>query len=384
MVTICGRDPGSLLMIEVEVFDGRIAALRPSLDTSDLWLAPGLIDLQVNGYDGIDLNDAHCTAQKVVDLVRKLAVMGTTTLLPTLVTASAPSIQHLLATIQEARQSNRQVEYAIPFVHLEGPSISPLDGYRGAHDRTQVRPPSITEIDELQAASSNLIGMVTLSPHWDDAPEFIHALCARNITVSIGHTHASAEQIKAAVDAGACLSTHLGNGIAAQLARHPNPLWTQLAEDRLSASFIADGAHLPADTLRVMLRAKGKTRSLLVSDSVALAGSLPGAYSTGVGGEVVVEADGSIRLRDSGLLAGSGITLKDAVARAVILGGCTLADAVAMATCNPGKFVEGRGVLEVGASADLICFRWAVGDRSLAIADVLVQGESVGSERKKG
>lgn len=384
MFTITGRDPASMKMLDVDVREGRIAALRPSSRSSDLWIAPGLVDLQVNGYFGIDLNDPECTPQDVIQLVKRLAVLGTTTFLPTIVTASRPSLGHLLKTIQEARKLDQQVRYAIPFVHLEGPNISPLNGYRGAHNREYVRPPCIEEIDALQAASSRLIGMITLSPHWEDGPEFVRALCARDIAVSIGHTHASPAQIRAAIDAGARLSTHLGNGIAAELPRHANPLWAQLADDRLSACLIADGAHLPADMLRVMLRAKGISRSVLVSDSVALGGSPPGNYIARIGGKVTVKTDGSIGLGDSGLLAGSGIALKDAVARSVTLSGGTLAEGIQMATKNPGRFVGGRGLLEVGAAADVICFRWTAGDTTLAITKVLVQGEAISSEMGNG
>jgi len=372
-----GRDPKSLQLIEVEIEDGLIAAVRPSAGSSDLWLIPGFADLQVNGYDGIDLNDDECSPQSVVALALKLSTLGTTTFLPTIITASTSKMERLLQVIQEARRINSQAHHSIPFVHLEGPSISPLDGYRGAHGKDYVRLPSVSEFEHWQAISDGLVGMVTLSPHWPGSVEFIRTLHKRGVLVSIGHTHATTDQIHAAVDAGAVLSTHLGNGISPVLPRHPNPIWTQLAEDRLTATFIADGIHLPSEALRAMLRAKEPHRSVLISDAVALAGSPVGEYKTNVGGTVVVAQDGSIRSKESGLLAGSGITLKDAVARAVVDGGVSIGNAIRMATENPGRFAAGRGILRPGEPADLVRFRWIEGGRTLDIEDVHVMGKAV-------
>lgn len=204
------------------------------------------------------------------------------------------------------------------------------------------------------------------------------ALPARGVHIAIGHTHAEPAQITAVVDAGARLCTHLGNGAHPVLPRHPNLLWTQLAEDRLTAGFIADGHHLPADTLTAMIRAKGLTRSLLVSDAVALAGMPPGRYQTPVGGSVELSADGRLAQTDTPLLAGAARSLADGVAQAVISARLGLGEAVALATQNPGRFVGGQGRLVgrlvVGASADLLRFRWSPGSATLVPETVLVQG----------
>jgi len=365
--------------IEIEVRDGCVSAVRAGGDAAtDVWLASGLVDLQVNGYGGIDLNDAACDAAAVERLTRTLAASGTTTFLPTIITANQEAMAARLRTIAQSWREYADVAHAVPCIHLEGPSISPLDGYRGAHPFGDVRAPSVAEFEALQDAADGLVGMVTLSPHWSESVEFIGALRERGVAVALGHTHASPEQIRAAVDAGARLSTHLGNGIAAELARHPNPIWTQLGEDRLTATLIADGVHLPEETLGVILRAKGVERAVLVSDSVGLAGSAPGQYQTPVGGDVLVGEDGSIRMRESGLLAGSGIALRDAVARVAALQGCGLGDAIQMATANPGRFVSGeRGRLTVGSPADLLMFRWAPGMTTLEIVEVVIQGRAM-------
>jgi N-acetylglucosamine-6-phosphate deacetylase len=375
MQTIRGRDPRTGDTLEVQCAGGFITGIEEAACEDDLWIAPGLVDLQVNGYGGIDFNSTTCTLDDVRALTHRLASLGTTTFLPTIVTASLDKTAALLRTIAEARTLDAMVRHAIPCVHLEGPHISPLDGYRGAHAADDVRPPSLDEFAYLQEHSGNLIGMVTLSPHWDGSAEFVHALAEQGIVVSLGHTHANGAQIRAAAEAGARLSTHLGNGIAAELPRHPNPIWEQLAEDRLSACFIADGAHLSDETMRAMVRAKGIDRSVLVSDAVALAGSAPGPYSADVGGDVIVGLDGTVRLRGSNLLAGSGIVLKDAVAHTAAFTG--LGDALRMATAHPGAFVGARGMLRVGADADLITFRWSPGDTTLHIMDALVEGHRI-------
>jgi N-acetylglucosamine-6-phosphate deacetylase len=377
MLTIHGRDPASSKMLEIHIGDGLITEVRPSDASADLWLSPGFVDLQVNGYGGIDLNDVSCTPRDILRLSLQLATLGTTTFIPTIITASSQKIEHLLRTIHTAREEFSFVRHAVPWVHLEGPSISPLEGFRGAHELESVRAPSLSEFDRWQAASNGLVGMVTLSPHWEGSVEFIRSLRSRGVLVSIGHTHATRDQIRSAADAGASLSTHLGNGIALTLPRHDNPIWPQLDDDRLRKMFIVDGIHLPGDVLRVMLRASGKERSILVSDSVALAGSPAGSYRTNIGSLVTVGSDGSIRMKGSQLLAGSGIALKDAIARSVALAGISLGGAIQLATKNPGQLAAQRGRLGPGAPADLVRFRWSPGDQSLDIEEVLIMGSPI-------
>ncbi|HWF66454.1 MAG TPA: amidohydrolase family protein, partial [Acidobacteriaceae bacterium] len=284
--SITGRDPSSEKPLRITIENGLIQAIAPGPAEESTWLSPGLIDLQVNGYLGCDLNSRTVDPDVVISLTRKMIATGVTTYLPTIVTASEERIIAALRAIAKARQVDPVAAHAIPFVHVEGPYISREDGPRGAHPREHVRPPSLAEFDRWQTASGNLVGMVTISPHWENALEFISVLAKKRVLLAIGHSNATPAQIHSAVDAGAALSTHLGNGLASPLPRHPNLLWTQLAEDRLAAGFIADGHHLPADTLKVMLRAKGIHRSFLVSDAVSLAGMPAGIYETPVGGRV--------------------------------------------------------------------------------------------------
>ncbi|MBN9307456.1 MAG: N-acetylglucosamine-6-phosphate deacetylase [Devosia sp. 67-54] len=373
--TIIGRDPASGAGIAVELDAGRIAAIRPASAPAGAWLSAGLVDLQVNGYGGLDLNAPGLTPEMVADLVAMLARLGTTTFLPTLITATEAQITTALRTIAEARRRFPAVAHAVPGVHVEGPSISPQDGPRGAHPAEHVRAPDLAEFERWQAAGGGLVKLVTLAPEHAGAPDYIRALTAQGVIVALGHSAATPDQIRAAVDAGARLSTHLGNGVAATLPRHPNLLWTQLADDRLTASFIADGHHLSADAFRAMLRAKGRDRAILVSDSVALAGQPPGRYRQPVGGDVEISADGRIGVAGTPYLAGAGLPLAADLARAMAMAGLTAQEALPLVTENPGRLLGMHGRLAIGEPADLVLWR-AEGD-TLAVDTVWVAGQEV-------
>ena len=378
---VTGRDVGTGRGISVIVADGRIVAIEP-IDVQPMsgpHLAAGLIDLQVNGFRGLDFNDGRLTPARVAELTRMMTELGVTTYLPTLITAPRASLLSALAAIAAARREDPLCARMIPFVHVEGPYLEPEDGPRGAHPREHVRPPDLDEVAEWQRASNNLVGKITLSPHYDQVATFIRALVGQNILVAIGHTSATADQIHAAVSAGARLSTHLGNGAAAMLPRHPNFIWAQLACDRLDAGFIADGFHLPADTFKAMLRAKGLERSYLVSDTAALAGMPPGVYDQPIGGRVEVGSDGRLSVAGTPYLAGAGRPLCEDVALAIRMADLTLADGVRLATVNPGRFVGGRGRLAVGEMADLILFDWEKDAASLTIRETYVAGEKCSS-----
>ena len=375
--SLTGRDPCTGASLTVHYADGRINAIQKGATDETSWLAPGLIDLQVNGYSGDDVNADNLTIDIVQSLARRMLAVGVTTFVPTLITASEQKIIQNLRIISIARQADPLLKHMIPFVHVEGPHIAPEDGPRGAHPLEHVRPPDIAEFIRWQAACNDLIGMVTLSPHYAKAPEYIRVVSARGVVISLGHTGASADQIRAAVDAGARLSTHLGNGVGLMLPRHPNLIWAQLAEDRLSASFIADGRHLPPDTLTAMLRAKTVPRAILVSDLAALAGLPPGQYATPIGGKAELHPDGRLSVAGSVYLAGATATLSDSVAYVAANTGFSLGDAVQMATANPGRFAGARGVLRVGAPADLTRFRWSKGSSTLAVEAVVVQGNEL-------
>lgn len=371
---IVGRDPAKGQCVCIRLESGRIVSIEPAAENNDYWLSAGLIDLQVNGYAGHDFNGADCTVESVLHIVNALLLTGVTCFAPTIITASEAEITNSLRVIAEARRTHAHATDSIPWVHVEGPHISPLDGYRGAHPQEHVRPPSLDEFDRWQQACGGLVGMVTMSPHFENSERYIAGLVERGVHVSLGHTHASSEQINRAADAGARLSTHLGNGIAATLARHPNPIWSQLANDHLTTSFIADGHHLPAETFKAMVNAKGIERSFLVSDTVALAGMPAGLYRTPVGGDVELSADGRLSLRGSTALAGATVPLTQCIGKAVGMTGRSLDEILRMATEIPGRFVGDRGRLQIGGRGDLIRFRWT---DAITVQDVWLNGRRI-------
>jgi N-acetylglucosamine-6-phosphate deacetylase len=374
MYSITGLNPQTETPVVVTIRDGLIDSIAASTETSEQWLSPGFVDLQVNGYGGADANADGVDSDAIIDLTEKMIAGGVTTYLPTIITASEERICAALGAVAAARRNSKLVAGCVPFAHVEGPHISPLDGYRGAHPIDDVRPPDLVEFARWQAASNGIVGMVTLSPHYSESGEYIRILSAQGVHCSIGHTHASSEQVRSAVNAGAVLSTHLGNGIAGMIQRHVNPIWPQLSDDRLTAMFIADGHHLPSETIKAMVRAKGVSRAILVSDAVALAGLPAGVYDTPVGGRAELHPNGRLSLAGTEFLAGAVLPLKDGIARATAMTGISLGDSVRMATENPGRFAGGAGLLQVGKPADLVLFRVVGGGESLSIDRVIVKG----------
>ena len=376
---VCGLDPATGREIVVVIEQGRVKSVNFEAHGVREWLCAGFVDLQVNGFAGHDLNGLTLDIATVAALCAAMLRVGVTTFLPTLVTAPEARIVSALRVIRAAREADPQVAHMIPGVHIEGPHIAPEDGPRGAHPATEVRPPSMAEFDRWQEASGGLVKLVTLSPHWIDAPAYIRHVVQAGALVSLGHTSANAVQIAAAVEAGARLSTHLGNGSHALLDRRHNHLWPQLADDRLTAMFIADGHHLTPAQLKVMLRAKGLERSLVVSDVVALGGMPAGKYVTPIGGKVELHADGLLTLDDGTgkYLAGAALPQLAAIPVLVNQVGLTLAEAVALLTVAPGQIVGGRGVLAIGQSADIVAFRWDGSAARPVITQVWVRGRSV-------
>ncbi|MFJ5993143.1 N-acetylglucosamine-6-phosphate deacetylase [Lentzea sp. NPDC092896] len=343
--------------VRVSWRDDVITSISPIDTESDLpLLAPGLVDLQVNGYNGLDVNAETVTPDTIVGLSHLLASHGVTTWLPTIITASEDRITHALRCVAQARDADPVVARAVPTTHVEGPFISDRQGARGVHDPTFVRPLDPAEVARWQRAGP--VGIVTISPHGEGTPTLVREIVASGITVAIGHTHATPDEVTAAVDGGATLSTHLGNGISTTLPRHPNVIWRQLADNRLSAGLIADGHHLPFDTLEVMLRAKGPGRAFLVSDTTEIGGRPAGRYRTAVGAEV--ELNAHLRLSEVGsdLLAGAAATLLDGVRNVAANTSLTPAAALNLATRNPARLIPGgrpgAGELRVGGPADFL------------------------------
>lgn len=337
-----GRWRGKGPLLDVRVARGRVMAVGPaSCATPDLGgdgavLLPPLLDIQVNGANGVDLQDPGLDAAGLHAITRFLAGRGVGHWVPTIITNSPEAMEHAIRLIAVAAAADRVLARAMVGIHLEGPFISPLDGPRGAHPLAHVRPPDWPLMQRLLRAGDGLVRYVTLAPETSGAVGLMQKLVAQGVRVSLGHHAATAAQVRAAADAGATLCTHLGNGVATQLQRHLNPLWPQMDEPRLTASLIADGHHLPPEVLRVIVRAKSAGNTILVSDCTHLTGLKPGRYDS-FGQQVELGKDGAIRIPGTQLLAGSASTLDACVEKAVAMGAMPWPEAIDAATRVPGK-----------------------------------------------
>lgn len=375
---IHGRHYASGEAIRVALDGGVIRSVEPFRTTESLpTVAPGLVDLQINGHGGFDFNRVPMGEETLAKAVRLLWREGVTSFCPTVITNEVAVIERGMREIAAACERDGEVGRAVAGVHLEGPFISAEDGPRGAHERRFVRAPDFELFQRWQEAAGGRIRIVTMSPEWPGAAAFIGRCAAEGVVVSIGHTAATPEQVRDAVAAGARMSTHLGNGCHLTLPRHPNYLWEQLAADDLWTSVIADGFHLPDAVLKVILRVKGG-RAVLVSDAVALCGLPPGEYVAGVGGRVVLTEEGRLHLAgNEKLLAGSAQPLIHGVGHLIRRGLATLGEAWDRGSVGPARLLglpQAAG-LAAGARADLAVVE--EGGGRLRVMETYVAGRKV-------
>lgn len=342
---------------------------RPDAE-DDLWVAPAFWDVQTNGRWGVSFSDPSMTVGQAAEVVRAHAALGTARLCPTLITAPFAAFVHGLKAIAAACEADPGVAAMVAGVHVEGPYISGVDGYRGAHPMDAVRDPDWDEFQRFQDAAGGRIVLVTLAPERPGAIAFIARAVASGVVVALGHTAADGPTLRAAADAGASLSTHLGNGVASPLARHPNPILDQAALDGLCASFIADGHHLDEATLRVLVRAKSPGRTLLVSDASPLAGLPPGTY-----GPWAVVPSGKVVVAGTPYLAGSNRTLEVGINTLRRAAGLSLAEALATVTRHPARLLgKPEPKIEPREPANLVVFRCPGPDAPLRLLRTSVDG----------
>lgn len=315
--------------------------LLPEDFSANTYLAPGLVDLQINGINGIDFNSVELTIEDVLAATHYLLSKGVTLFCPTLITGTKETMFHLLGVIRDACEAYPLVNDCVLGVHLEGPFISPEDGARGAHPKECIQNPSLEFLEEAIAISDNRIALITLAPERENSLVFILSCLAKGIKVAIGHSMATLEDIKASVAAGLSMVTHLGNAVPLMLKRHPNILWDLLSEDDLSASLIADGCHVPDEFLKVAFKVKGD-KSFLVSDATAFAGMPPGEYDAHIGGKVVLDANGKLSMKGSnGMLAGAAKDLLQNVEYLVNSNLLSLSDAWKKGSVIPAGYING-------------------------------------------
>jgi N-acetylglucosamine-6-phosphate deacetylase len=298
----------------------------------------GLTDLQVNGYAGIDFNDPSLTPDALDHALGAMLRDGVTTCLPTLITAPEPDLAARLLALDAAVAASRLGPVMVPGFHLEGPFLNPAPGYAGCHPAEAMVQPDPALLQRLTQALRRPVRLLTLAPERSGADPVIAWARQSGIVVAMGHSAADLTQTRHAAQAGVTLSTHLGNALPQPQPKFLNPLMAQLSEDRLTASFIADGIHIPPHALKVMLRAKGPARSVLVTDATAAAAAPPGLYRF-AGMTIEHAADGSVRVPGTAALAGSALRLDQAVRNLVAWGLADAEQAIAMASVRPAALL---------------------------------------------
>ncbi|MBN1108568.1 MAG: N-acetylglucosamine-6-phosphate deacetylase [Bacteroidales bacterium] len=374
--------------VAISIKDGKIAAVKKISDlpagSAGLIVAPGFIDNQVNGYAGVSFTfgGGELTAEGVKKATRELWKTGVTTYIPTLTTNSNELLTKNFSILGAVKDDSALLG-SIPGFHLEGPFISPVDGYRGAHPLRFVRKPDWEEFLQLNKSAGNNIIQVTLAPEMEGALDFISKCTEAGIVVGLGHHNADAQLVKEAIDRGADIATHLGNGCANMINRHINPLWPQLSDDRLMVSIICDGFHLNPEEIRVFYKVKGPGLTIITSDVTSYAALPPGKFVNVEGDTLELTPEGMVKYPAQNVLAGSASPLKKGIANIIRVTGCSLEDAVGMATRNPARLynLDDRGEIATGKRADLVLFRMKDGE--IIVEKTIVNGRVVFDREKK-
>jgi N-acetylglucosamine-6-phosphate deacetylase len=345
-------EPG-VIEIEGDTIVDVVATSRPVPART---LVPGFVDLQVNGIDDVDVAHAHGADWQRLD--DNLVAQGVTTWVPTLVTAPLDDFSAPLERVAAAaaRPGPRP---AIAGAHLEGPFLGAM---HGAHPSEHVLPIDL----EWLAALPEAVSVVTLGPEQEHAVDAIRLLRGRNVLVAMGHSAASLETAQAAADAGAQLVTHCFNGMPALHHRTPGLIGAALSNDRLAISLIADLVHVHPTVLNIAFRAKGRASVALITDAVA--------WRAGAVGGITLHYDGRVPHLADGTLAGSALTMDQAVRNVVNDAGVSLADAVHAAATTPARLLglDDRGGLQPRARADVVAL-----DEGLRVEAVWIGGERI-------
>lgn len=380
MVTLKARSYENGEPIKVTIAGTRIRSVEPAWPSESVadwpYIAPALFDLQINGHGGVWFSSDSLTRSDVLQALEPHYRYGVTRLCPTLITNSFEGLAAGFSAIREACEYKTTADRMVCGCHLEGPYISAEDGPRGAHPREHVRSADWSEFQKLQQISGNRIKLVTIAPEVEGALDFIRRAVASGVVIAIGHTAATPEQVRGAVEAGARLSTHLGNGAHAMIHRHRNYIFEQLAENRLTASLIVDGHHLPPNLVQTFIKVKSPKRTILTCDAAGWAGCPPGVYESKLGRSEILDNGKLVVAGQRELLAGSAQETDTCVANVIDFAGVSLKDAIDMASKNPARLLGHEVVrLRRGSLADLMLFRIPAEGKRLAIETTIASGE---------
>ena len=363
--------------VSLELINGNISDIsRPNelIENSSWYLAPGLIDIQINGYMGVDFSGPDLTVEEIKKATKALWKVGVTSYFPTIITSDFSRMKKNFTILSKAKE-DPEIGGSLAGFHLEGPYISPVDGFRGAHLEKYTRKPNWQEFLILQKAAKNNIRLITVAPELDGAIQFIKKLVDSGVIVSLGHHNGSVSQIKNAVSAGARMATHLGNGCANMINRHNNPIWPQLSNDLITPTLIADGFHLNREEIRTFYKTKGADNTILVSDALDLAGLPPGEYIRGE--RKLLLTPNVVKFPDINALAGAASAISKCLEVVMDFTNCSLEDAIKMASLNPAKMfsLNDRGLIKKGKRGDIVLFTMK-GDK-IQIKKTFVSGKEV-------
>ena len=301
-------------------------------------ISSGLCDLQVNGFAGVDYNDSTLMPEEFEKSLFAMLSTGVTTCLPTVITGSEDWQIQCFHALEAGRNASKLAQAMVPGYHLEGPFLNPEEGFCGCHPTKWMRSATWDHFERLQEAAGGRITLITVAPEIKGVLDLIPKWVEKGIAVAIGHCNPDRDTLLRAADAGATLSTHLGNGIAQMLPKTDNPILGQLAEDRFSASFIADGFHQQPHVLGVYLRAKQSIRTILVTDGTAGSASLPGRYSLGAT-RIERQLEGMVYIHGTRILAGSSATLSGCLANVINWYGTPFDEAIRWASEQPRRLI---------------------------------------------
>jgi N-acetylglucosamine-6-phosphate deacetylase len=372
---ICARHYATRRPVWLRWQQGIITQLESAAEMPgvDLWLAPSMLDLQINGFAGVDFQKDHLTEAGLLDAVRSLQAAGCAQFLLTLVTDSWDNLIARVTHLRQLRRGSPLLESAIAGWHVEGPFLSSEPGYCGAHDPALMCDPTASHVRELRAVTGSDRVLLTLAPERAGALEAIEAAAACGMKISLGHTNASADALANAVRAGATGFTHLGNACPQNLDRHDNILWRVLDTPGLTISLICDGIHVSPQLFRLAHRALPEESIYYTTDAMAAAGAPPGRYTIGRL-EVEVGSDQIVRQPGQTNFAGSALTPINAVFQAARMLRLPWQEVWDFISLQPARFMGLNCDLAVGNAANF-CLLQLAGDQRLGELRVFVRGE---------
>lgn len=338
--------------VRVGLRDGEITSITEVADRpeKEIWIAPPLVDLQINGYAGVDFQQNDVSEEQLLHAAGALRRDGCAHFLLTLITDDWPRLLARLTRFKKLRDESTELREAIIGWHIEGPFLSDKPGFRGAHNPALMRDPTANDIRELRDATGSDRVLITIAPERDGALEAIQLATSLGIRVSLGHTDADAEILRRAVAAGATGFTHLANGCARELDRHDNILWRVCDTEGLTVSFIADGIHVPGMPFRLLHQLLNKRSVYYTTDAMAAAGAGPGRYRLGEL-ELEVGEDQIVRQPGQTNFAGSALRPVDGVFRAAKMLNGSWQECWRRFSEAPAQFIGFQNALRVGSNS---------------------------------